>query len=102
MNDFGERHKKSQREHEFPKELICLRVHAVQHKHPVKTGRFSARVFSQVFLGHTLFRAEMVSFTVGIECTHLFLYIGFWCMKSFERLLTGASSGHDFARFLCF
>ena len=53
-------------------------------------------VFAMFFLVHVLFWC--------LKCCHLqwLPNVSFCCMKLFQRLLRGASSGHGFVRFLCF
>ena len=60
-------------------------------------------VFARFFLGNVLFRCLKWCHLQCVKSARSGFYenyIGFWCMKSFERLLRGASSGHVSARFL--
>ena len=62
-------------------------------------------VFARFFLGNVLFRCLKwchLQWVENVRTCFYENYIGYWCMKSFERLLRGASSGQDFARFLSF
>ena len=62
-------------------------------------------VFAMFFLVHVLFWCLKCCHLQWLPNVSLFYYenyIGFCCMKLFQRLLRGVSSGHGFVRFLCF